>query len=213
LKENKNYQIKQAPRMFEQVIKQIIKLITTESISKGTKIPTERNLSLMLEVSRSSIREGIRVLELLGYLDSRQGEGTFVANPPPFLIPCRVFNQTLDSFSLNHYYDIFLMCSKQIAIAALHDDEIIMNVSLNKALLIYTQNFWEDLANWIKYLGTQLHNPYYLSLWLNTYGLLLENNYFLNLNTSLQINTLADAILERNETKLLELFQELTFAS
>jgi DNA-binding transcriptional regulator YhcF (GntR family) len=210
VKETENYQIKQAPRMFEQVIKQIIKLITSESISKGSKIPTERNLSVLLEVSRSSVREGIRVLELLGYLESRQGEGTFVSNPPPFLIPFRVFNQQLDSKSLIHYYDIFLMCSKQIAMAALHDDEIIMNVSLNKTLLSYTQNFWEDFANWIKYLGTQLHNPYFLSLWLNTYGLLLENNYFLNLNTSLQINPLADAILERNEKKLMELFEELS---
>jgi hypothetical protein len=85
-----------------------------------------------------------------------------------------------------------------------------MNISLNKILLSYTQNFWEDFANWIKYLGTQLNNPYFLSLWLNTYGLLLENNYFLNLNTSQQINTLVDAILERNETKLMELFKELS---
>jgi hypothetical protein len=105
------------------------------------------------------------------------------------------------------------MCSKQIAMAALQDDEIIMNVSLNKTLLSDTQNFWEDFANWIKYFGAQLHNPYFLSLWLNTYGLLLENKYFLNLNTSLQINTLVDAILERNETKLMELFQVLSKAS
>jgi GntR family transcriptional repressor for pyruvate dehydrogenase complex len=210
VKENIDYQIKQAPRMFEQVIKQIIKLITSDQISKGSKIPTERNLSVLLEVSRSSIREGIRVLELLGYLDSRQGEGTFVTNPPPFLIPCRVFNQQLDSKSLNHYYDIFLMCSKQIAMLALQDNELITKVSLNKTLIDFTQNFWEDFANWFKYLGSQLNNPYYLSLWLNTYEILLENKYFPKLNETLQINTLADAILERNESKLMELFQILS---
>jgi GntR family transcriptional repressor for pyruvate dehydrogenase complex len=213
VKENINYQIKQAPRMFEQVIKQIVKLISSEQIAKGSKIPTERNLSVMLEVSRSSIREGIRVLELLGYLDSRQGEGTFVTNPPPFLIPCRVYNQQLDSKNLTHYYDIFLMCSKQIAMVALLDDELIMKVSLNKTFPNFTQNFWEDFADWFKYLGTQLHNSYYLSLWLNTYEILLENEYFLKLNESVQINTLVDAILERNETKLSELFQILSKAS
>jgi GntR family transcriptional regulator, transcriptional repressor for pyruvate dehydrogenase complex len=208
--ENIDYQIKQAPRMFEQVIKQIIQLITSEQIAKGSKIPTERNLSVLLEVSRSSIREGIRVLELLGYLDSRQGEGTFVTNPPPFLIPCRVFNQQLDSKSLTHYYDIFLMCSKQIAMVALHDEELIKKVSLNNTFPNYTQNFWEDFANWIKYLGTQLHNPYFYSLWLNNYEILLENKYFLILNVPLQINNLVDAILERNELKLMELFQILS---
>jgi GntR family transcriptional repressor for pyruvate dehydrogenase complex len=212
MKENISYHIKQAPRMFEHVIKQIIKLITSEQIAKGSKIPTERNLSVLLNVSRSSIREGIRILELLGYLDSRQGEGTFVTNPPPFLIPCQVFNQQLDSKSLTQYYDIFLMCSKQIAMVALHDDELIMKVSLNKTFQNYTQNFWEDFANWIKYLGAQLLNPYFISLWLNTYEILLENGYFLKLNDSVQINTLSDALLERNETKLMELFQILSAA-
>jgi GntR family transcriptional repressor for pyruvate dehydrogenase complex len=208
MKENKNYKIQQAPRVYEQVIKQIINFISSEQISEGSKIPTERNLSVFLEVSRSSIREGIRVLELLGYLDSRQGEGTFVSSPPPYLIPCQIFNyQQLDSKILSHYYDIFLMCSKQITIAALYDEELIMRVSLNKTLINFTPNFWEDFSNWIKYLGTQLHNPYYLSLWQNTYDLLLENKYFLNLKTSLQMNTLVDAFLERNETKLMELFE------
>ena len=58
---NDNYQIKQMPRMFEQVIKQIMKFLISEHVSPGAKIPTERNLSELLEVSRSSIREGIRI--------------------------------------------------------------------------------------------------------------------------------------------------------
>jgi GntR family transcriptional repressor for pyruvate dehydrogenase complex len=205
-----NYQIKQAPRMFEQVTKQIMNFIISEQRSTGSKIPTERKLSDLLEVSRSSIREGIRILELLGYLESRQGEGTFVSTPPPFLIPCLVLNQQLDSKSLKHYYDIFLMCSEQIVMSLFYDDKLRSHFSLNITFLGTTLHFWADFAKWIQYLGTQLQNPLFLSLWLNNYELLLENNFFLNFNPAQQINTFVDYFLEKNEAKLMELFHDLS---
>lgn len=59
----KSYQIDTLPRMFEQVAEQIVDYIHTEKLKAGTKLPTERKLSELLQVSRSSVREGIRVLE------------------------------------------------------------------------------------------------------------------------------------------------------
>jgi GntR family transcriptional repressor for pyruvate dehydrogenase complex len=213
MKENEDYQIKQAPRMFEQVTKQILKFITSDEISNGSKIPTERNLSEMLEVSRSSIREGIRILELLGYLDSRQGEGTFVSNPPSFLIPYRVLNQQLDSLTLQNYYDIFLMSSKQIVLSSLHIDEIRFNASMNITFPDDRINFWADFAAMIQYLGKQLKNPLYLSLWLNTYELLYENKHFQLVHPSLPIQLFSDAFAEGNEAKMMELFDLLAKAA
>jgi GntR family transcriptional regulator, transcriptional repressor for pyruvate dehydrogenase complex len=213
MKENEDYQIKQAPRMFEQVTKQILKFITSDEISNGSKIPTERNLSEMLEVSRSSIREGIRILELLGYLDSRQGEGTFVSNPPSFLIPYRVLNQQLDSLTLQNYYDIFLMSSKQIVLSSLHIDEIRFNASMNITFPDDRINFWADFAAMIQYLGKQLKNPLYLSLWLNTYELLYENKHFQLVHPSLPIQLFSEAFAEGNEAKMMELFDLLAKAA
>jgi GntR family transcriptional regulator, transcriptional repressor for pyruvate dehydrogenase complex len=210
MKENETYHINHSPRMFEQVTKQIMNFIHSEQISKGSKIPTERNLSELLEVSRSSIREGIRILELLGYLDSRQGEGTFVSNSPPFLIPSRVLNQQLDSNSLKNYYDIFLMCSEQIVMSLLYDDKVENHFSCNKNSLDPIVNFWADFANWIKFLGTQLTNPLLLSLWLNTYELLLENKFFLHFNPTLHINAFVDNFLEKNKMELMALFKVLS---
>jgi DNA-binding transcriptional regulator YhcF (GntR family) len=204
---NENYQIKQAPRMFEQVITQIMNYMISEHISAGSKIPTERSLSDLLEVSRSSIREGIRILELLGYLESRQGEGTFASNPPPFLIPCQVLNQQIDSQSLQHYYDIFLLCSEQIVISLVDDDTL--RSHLDFTFPEKTSNFGADFARWIAYLGNQLPNPLFLALWRNIYELLQENQFFLNFHSDLQINTFMEHFLEKNKTKLLELFQTL----
>ncbi len=47
----------------------------------GQKLPAERDLSLRFGVSRASLRDAIRQLELLGYLEVRQGDRTFVRAP------------------------------------------------------------------------------------------------------------------------------------
>lgn len=44
----------------------------------GEKLPNEASLSSMLSVSRGTIREAVRVLVSQGYLETRQGSGTYV---------------------------------------------------------------------------------------------------------------------------------------
>lgn len=46
--------------------------------SVGEKLPNEATLSAMLSVSRGTIREAVRVLASQGYLETRQGSGTYV---------------------------------------------------------------------------------------------------------------------------------------
>lgn len=69
-------------RIFEQAVDQIRELIRTGSLSVGQKLPTEQELSKQLNVSRSSVREALRVLESEGLVDVRRGSGTFIAAPP-----------------------------------------------------------------------------------------------------------------------------------
>ena len=47
----------------------------------GNKLPAERDLAVQFGVSRVSLRDAIRHLELLGYLTVRQGGGTVVQMP------------------------------------------------------------------------------------------------------------------------------------
>ncbi|MDQ0221133.1 FadR family transcriptional regulator [Peribacillus cavernae] len=196
---NDKYNIKSVPRIFEQVAKRLIEFISINQLKKGTKLPTERELSDMLGVSRSSVREGLRVLELLKYLDSKQGNGTFVSNPPPFLIPSLILNQKIDSASLNHYFAIALMCLERIVFLSINDmrNENILKLN-NKGI----KNDWSELSQFIVDLGNQLNNPYYLSLWLNTYTLLDENNYFSNKNLSIDVNRFIHAIQTKDKEKV-----------
>lgn len=64
-------------KIYEEVAKQIERLILAK-MKPGDKLPAERELSEMFRVSRSSIRDAIRSLELLGLVEPRQGIGTVV---------------------------------------------------------------------------------------------------------------------------------------
>jgi GntR family transcriptional repressor for pyruvate dehydrogenase complex len=64
-------------KVYEGVAKQIERLIL-KRLQPGDKLPSERELAETLGVSRSSIRDAIRSLELMGMVEPRQGAGTIV---------------------------------------------------------------------------------------------------------------------------------------
>lgn len=64
-------------RVYEEVARQIEGLIL-KKLHPGDKLPPERELAEMFSVSRSSIRDAIRSLELAGLVEPRQGAGTVV---------------------------------------------------------------------------------------------------------------------------------------
>jgi GntR family transcriptional repressor for pyruvate dehydrogenase complex len=64
-------------KVYEEVARQIERLIL-KKLRPGDKLPSERELAEMLGVSRSSIRDAIRSLELVGLVEPRQGAGTVV---------------------------------------------------------------------------------------------------------------------------------------
>jgi len=65
--------------LFEEVSEQIIELIKSGEWNPGDKIPGEMVLSESFRVSRNSIRESLKALELTGILSSKAGRGTFVS--------------------------------------------------------------------------------------------------------------------------------------
>jgi GntR family transcriptional repressor for pyruvate dehydrogenase complex len=65
-------------RRYEQVAEQIQRLIADGSLKPGDHLPPERDLAIRLGVGRSSIRDAVRTLEVMGILEPRQGAGTVV---------------------------------------------------------------------------------------------------------------------------------------
>ena len=68
----------QGQRLHESIVEQFHTLIQDGSLEHGVKLPSERVLAEQLKVSRSSVREAIRTLELQGLVVSKHGSGTFV---------------------------------------------------------------------------------------------------------------------------------------
>ena len=65
-------------RLYEDIVKQLISLINSGSLKPGDRLSPERELATELNVSRTAIREALRALELMGFIDSRVGGGTFI---------------------------------------------------------------------------------------------------------------------------------------
>jgi GntR family transcriptional regulator, transcriptional repressor for pyruvate dehydrogenase complex len=69
---------KQNSKVYIEIVRQLREMITADGLKSGDKIPSERELTERLNVGRSSVREALRALELLGLIETRRGEGTFI---------------------------------------------------------------------------------------------------------------------------------------
>ncbi|BBO70761.1 GntR family transcriptional regulator [Desulfosarcina alkanivorans] len=67
----------------EMVAEQIIEKITAGELAPSTQLPSQRDLARMLGVGRSSVREAINALVVMGYLEPLQGKGTFIKKVLP----------------------------------------------------------------------------------------------------------------------------------
>ena len=63
-------------KISSRIMEQIKENILRGKLRVGDKLPSERELSTQLGVSRSSVREALRSLDILGVVVSVQGEGT-----------------------------------------------------------------------------------------------------------------------------------------
>jgi len=64
----------------EQAIDKIYELVKENNLKVGDKLPPERELVKILEISRSSLREAIRALEMIGVVNVTQGRGMVIQN-------------------------------------------------------------------------------------------------------------------------------------
>jgi GntR family transcriptional repressor for pyruvate dehydrogenase complex len=65
-------------KVYIEILKKIKAIIVEDGLQAGDKLPSERELTDRLSVGRSSVREALRALELLGLIETRRGEGTFI---------------------------------------------------------------------------------------------------------------------------------------
>jgi GntR family transcriptional regulator, transcriptional repressor for pyruvate dehydrogenase complex len=67
----------------DDVMKHLKEILISGEFAPGDRLPVERELAAQLSVSRSSLREAVRVLTEMRVLTSRQGDGTYMAGQAP----------------------------------------------------------------------------------------------------------------------------------
>jgi DNA-binding FadR family transcriptional regulator len=70
----------------DQAIDQIKQLIIDGEFSPGSRLPKEQELAQRLGLSRNSLREAVRALTLIGVLEARVGDGTYITSLEPELL-------------------------------------------------------------------------------------------------------------------------------
>ncbi|GAA0456266.1 FadR/GntR family transcriptional regulator [Alkalibacillus silvisoli] len=71
-------------KVYQEVLNKIRHFIEEHELTDGDRLPSERELSEQLNASRASIREALRAIELLGLIETRHGEGTFLRTYKPY---------------------------------------------------------------------------------------------------------------------------------
>ncbi len=106
-------------RLSDSVINAIKRKLAKDDFKPGDKFYSENELSRQLQVSRSSVREAIRILEATGYVTVKQGKGVFVTdfdsqNLQPFIIWLKSNEQHI----FDHFEIRLIIEPKAAAIAA-----------------------------------------------------------------------------------------------
>jgi GntR family transcriptional repressor for pyruvate dehydrogenase complex len=70
----------------DEAILKIKEMILTGDLKPGDRLPPEKELGEALGLSRSSLREAVKALEIIRVLDVRRGDGTYVTSLSPSLL-------------------------------------------------------------------------------------------------------------------------------
>ena len=75
-------------RTFEKVVTQVRDMLTGGKLNPGERLPSEREFSRQLNISRSALREALRTLEIAGVVELRKGRsgGAFITRGNPNVV-------------------------------------------------------------------------------------------------------------------------------
>ena len=145
-------------RLSDQVARELQTMICNNLYRIGDKLPVENDLAQMFQVSRVTIREAVRMLSIMGILDVRQGDGTFVKSlsPESFMKPLLPM-LSLNKKNLSDIFEVRLLieCKAAELAAQNADDDSLetLNDLLNKMDACALNN---DLENYNMY-DTRFH--------------------------------------------------------
>lgn len=94
-------------KIYEEIVEQIKRLMADGDLKPGDRLLSERELAEQLQVSRASVREALRALEAMGFLEIKTGGGTFIKETcaNDIILPLAMFI-SIEKGSLFEIYEI-----------------------------------------------------------------------------------------------------------
>jgi GntR family transcriptional repressor for pyruvate dehydrogenase complex len=103
----------------DKIINQLIDLISIGKLKPGQRLSSERELCKQFGVGRSSLREALRSLAVMGILEGRVGEGTYIAkDSQSYLKKTAQWGLLFDPKNLNDLLETRLMLESQTSFLA-----------------------------------------------------------------------------------------------
>ncbi|MGO8957806.1 MAG: FadR/GntR family transcriptional regulator, partial [Streptosporangiaceae bacterium] len=91
---------------YEVVAEQILQLIAELALAPGDRLPTENELAARLSVSRTVVREAVKILSATGSVSAQKGRGLYVADGESVLGATR-FGSFFLPTNLDHIFMLF----------------------------------------------------------------------------------------------------------
>lgn len=106
-------------KLTQSIVDVVLTNIKNGTFAPGSKLPAERELMKQLQVGRSTLREAVQSLALMGILDVKPGEGTFVrAIAKEEIIGPHIFVPLIDKESMADFFEARLLIEPHIAALA-----------------------------------------------------------------------------------------------
>lgn len=103
----------------ERIAARLVSLIAERQLKPGDKLPPERELAALMQVSRASLREALAGLAMVNVVEVRQGSGAYVTSLKPELLVERVnFVFALDDSTFGEWLDARAIIEPGLAAAA-----------------------------------------------------------------------------------------------
>src|ERR1035441_3096959 len=83
--------------IYRQIMRQITEAIAVGRLKPGEKLPSHRDLSEQLVIAPLTVKKAYDELELLGFLETQRGRGTFVCARLPQPNPARQMEEVRDT--------------------------------------------------------------------------------------------------------------------
>lgn len=97
------------PRLSDEVAGQIRRLIVSEDVAEGARLPSERDLADRFGASRPTVSQALRTLALMGLVEIRRGSGAYVLRKPETMVAASLnLMLDLDGASLSHLMQLRL---------------------------------------------------------------------------------------------------------